>query len=112
MHRLALALGKTVGELASQLSFSEFVSWCAFYDLEPWGYHMDNWRSAIQPLVAVQIASKRGRGREFTLQDFMRKPHPAVEKARPLEDSPEAFKEMMNASFSPVEVPSDDHDSR
>lgn len=36
MHRLALALGKTLGELAS-MDESEFRSWKAYYDLEPFG---------------------------------------------------------------------------
>jgi hypothetical protein len=43
-HRLALYLGGTVAELQARMSSAEFTRWVAYSNLEPFGYHMDNFR--------------------------------------------------------------------
>ena len=44
-HRLGLALGKSIAEIRN-LPFDEFVSWKLYYQLEPWGWHDDEYRTA------------------------------------------------------------------
>jgi len=47
IFRLALALGKSLGEIG-QLSHSELMMWRAYYDLEPWGCPVEDQRVAAQ----------------------------------------------------------------
>ena len=47
MHRLALALGRTVSELEDSLTSSELSDWIDYYQVEPWGAWRDNWHAAI-----------------------------------------------------------------
>ena len=47
LFRLALALGKTISELQQTLTHSEFIDWCAFYQLEPWGENRADLRAGI-----------------------------------------------------------------
>ena len=42
---MGLALGKSIGEIRS-LPYDEFVSWKLFYQLEPWGWHDREYRTA------------------------------------------------------------------
>ncbi len=64
LFRLALSLGKTVGELLHDLDKygggpTEFVEWMAYCKVEPFGYDMDNWRMGV---VASTIANCTPRG--------------------------------------------------
>ncbi|MEV5030989.1 hypothetical protein MRBLMC3_000143 [Sphingobium sp. LMC3-1-1.1] len=59
MCRLAMALGKTLGEIAA-MPVSEFATWCAFYQLEPWGCHVEDQRSAYMLSLFYQANSKPG----------------------------------------------------
>ncbi len=70
MFRLALALGKTVGELSEELSDAELQEWMAFYRLEPFGEERADLRAGI---VAATVANaNRGkRGRVLKPTDFM-----------------------------------------
>ena len=44
-HRIALCLGMTLSEL-DELPAEEFASWCAYFEVEPWGTH------ALEILIA------------------------------------------------------------
>ena len=55
-HRVAALFGCTVAEARERLTSAEFVDWCAFYSLEPWGYHADNWRSALICTTAANFS--------------------------------------------------------
>lgn len=46
-YRLALHLGLTVAELDRRMSHLELVGWMAYSKLEPFGYHIENWRMAM-----------------------------------------------------------------
>jgi hypothetical protein len=83
LFRLALALGKTVRELRETLSYREFVEWCQFYEIEPWGDHRADLRAGV-------IAA--------TLQNVYYQAVGAEQTARPLDympyvDKPEPEKE-------------------
>jgi hypothetical protein len=57
-HRVAALLSCTVPEARERISSAEFVDWCAFYSLEPWGYEADTWRMAV---IASTSANYSGR---------------------------------------------------
>jgi hypothetical protein len=57
-HRVAALLGRTVAEVQSAMSSAEFIDWCAFYQLEPWGYEMANWRMGV---LGSTVANYSGR---------------------------------------------------
>jgi hypothetical protein len=70
-HRVAALLGRTVAELQHCMSSAEFMHWCAFYSLEPWGYDPDNWRTGV---VAATVANAAGRKKPLKPSDFMPRP--------------------------------------
>jgi hypothetical protein len=55
-HRVAALLGRTVDELQRSMSSSEFMDWCAYYEIEPWGYEADNWRMGVLAATAANYS--------------------------------------------------------
>jgi hypothetical protein len=55
--RIAALLGCTVEDVQRRMSSAEFVQWCAFYALEPWGSRADNWRMSV---IAATVANYSG----------------------------------------------------
>jgi hypothetical protein len=68
LFRLALALGKTVGELQSTLTVREFSEWLAFASDEPIGEMRADLRAGI---VAATMARVMGGSKTATPKDFM-----------------------------------------
>ena len=67
--RVAALLGRTVEELQASMTGEEFAGWCAFYALEPWGYHAATWRMAV---LATTTANFSGNAKDpFELTDFI-----------------------------------------
>jgi hypothetical protein len=58
-HRLGLALGKSISEIRA-LPYDEFVSWKLFYQLEPWGWHDQEYRTAalLTQMWNVRVSKK------------------------------------------------------
>ena len=51
-YRLALALGRTLGEIAL-MPQAEYLGWVEYYQVEPWGSHFDDVRAGqIAAVVA------------------------------------------------------------
>ena len=76
-HRVAALLGgRAIEEWQRAMSSAEFVHWCAFFALEPWGYPAENWRMGV---LAATTANYSGRVKKaLKPSDFMptdRKPH-------------------------------------
>ena len=81
-HRVAALLGRTVDEARASLSSAQFVDWCAFYSLEPWGFQADAWRMGV---VASTVANYSGRVKKpLKPSDFM--PGEKRSRRRPLSD--------------------------
>lgn len=59
MCRLALALGKTLSEIAA-MDMSEMVTWYAYYQLEPWGCPVEDERSSNMMTLFYMANSKQG----------------------------------------------------
>jgi hypothetical protein len=56
--RVAALLGRTVAEVQAAMSSAEFIDWCAFYQIEPWGYEIANWRMGV---MGSTVANYSGR---------------------------------------------------
>lgn len=69
--RLALQLGVPVGELQERMSSAEFTAWLAFYELEPWGYDMDNWRAGMICASTANTAGPKKGGKAWSVADFV-----------------------------------------
>ena len=70
-HRVAALLGgRSIVEWQRTMTHSEFVDWCAFYSLEPWGYDAANWRMGM---VCATTANAGGRKRPLKPSDFIPK---------------------------------------
>jgi hypothetical protein len=70
-HRVAALLGATVEELQGRISSAEFVRWCAFYAVEPWGCEVEHWRMGV---VASTVANAAGRKKPLKPSDFIPRP--------------------------------------
>ena len=69
LFRVAALLGRTVEELQQTMTADEFIEWCAFYQIEPWGFEMANWRAA---LVSMTVANFSGRVKKpLKIGDFL-----------------------------------------
>ena len=84
LFRVASRLGLTVERLLAEMPADEFFDWCAFYQLEPWGYEMENWRMGV---VAATTANSAGRKKPLKPADFMpkQKRRKAVQSASEIE---------------------------
>lgn len=71
LHRLALALGRTVDELLDSISYPELVRWGKYYALEPFGEWPANMRAAqiVATLANINRDSKK-RSRPYEIQEF------------------------------------------
>jgi hypothetical protein len=71
-HRLALALGGTVGELQERMPHREFLDWVALYQIEPWGETRADMNAAmLASLTANLNRDKKKRSKPFGPADFM-----------------------------------------
>ena len=78
--RVAALLGRTVEELQQAMTGAEFADWCAFYQLEPWGFEAQNWRMGV---LAAVTANYSGRVKKaLKPSDFL----PRAEKPRKVAD--------------------------
>ena len=70
VFRLALALGKTVGELLDSIDSRELTEWQIFDSIDPIGAWRDDYASGL--LCALQANMNRRKGaKAFVPQDFM-----------------------------------------
>ena len=86
-HRVAALLGMTVAETQRRVSSEEFIRWCAFYEVEPWGYHFDMWRMGVQ---ACTTANAAGRKKPLKPSDFYPK--------KPRKLSPDQSRQLLKES--------------
>lgn len=85
MLRVARLLGRTLGELEG-VSHAELRLWATYYELEPWGYEIENFRAALIAYSArVDAWGSRGKRYPGKLEDFMRASpvRPRVQLASP-----------------------------
>lgn len=76
-HRIAALLGGcTVEELQERMSAEEFADWRDFYELEPFGPGMDNWRAALITAQLHNDLLKLSGSNARSPKDFM----PKIEK--------------------------------
>jgi hypothetical protein len=66
--RLGLALGKSVAEIRA-LSIVEYRRWKLFYQIEPWGFHQDEYRMAAILAMLYNTTQRSPK----TPNDFMRR---------------------------------------
>lgn len=67
LFRLALALGKTVGELEASLSQRELMEWVDYYAIDPFGSFRTDIQTGILGTVIAQVigGNKRARPSHF-----------------------------------------------
>jgi hypothetical protein len=84
MHRLALALGRTVAELEASISEKELRDWVDFYAVEPWGEQPAWWRTGTIAALLSNIHRDPKKSDPFTPLDFVPK-DPSAEKTNGLD---------------------------
>ncbi len=93
MFRLALALGKTVGEIERTMSAFELREWMSYAAMEPWGDTRADMRAAV---IAREVRMSFTTGsRRYSLLDFM--PIVKAEFEREQKDSADAIAARFNA---------------
>ena len=78
MFKLALALGKTVGEIEREMSSNELNDWMAYAQIEPFGLERGDLQAGIVAATVANVNRDRHRQRAFKPGDFM----PDFEKPR------------------------------
>jgi flagellar basal body rod protein FlgC len=62
----------TVQELLSRVSSRELAEWIAFFELEPWGTEVEDWRAGlIASTIANANRDQKRRRRPYEPQDFI-----------------------------------------
>jgi hypothetical protein len=83
LHRLALALGRSVDELLDSVTYRELTNWAAYYEAEPWGEWRADARTAqITAMLANVNRDPKKQPKPYSVQDFMMFT-PKVEQAAP-----------------------------
>lgn len=79
-------------ELQQRITAEEFVEWAAFYELEPWGFHADNWRMSV---IASTTANYSGNVRKaLKPSDFL----PSRSKKHPeRRQTPEEMQQVLRS---------------
>lgn len=69
--RLALALGKTLGEIDA-IPYGEYLEWQEFYNIEPFGVAVHDLAQAniVRTLAEINRDSKK-RGQPYALREFL-----------------------------------------
>lgn len=81
--RVAALIGRTVEEAQDSMTAEEFIDWCALYQLEPWGWHADNWRMGV---VAATTANYSGHTKKpLRPADFLPDAKPVKRRQTPAE---------------------------
>lgn len=60
----------TVQELLERVSSQELTEWMAFFQLEPWGTEIDDWRAGLIAATIANIMRDR-KSRPLNPMDFM-----------------------------------------
>lgn len=77
-------MGCTVRELLHRIDSKELTEWMAFYQLEPWGADVDDWRAGmIASTVANVHRDPKKRREPFSPQDFMPQRAEVAQEQRP-----------------------------
>jgi len=81
LHRLALALGRTVRELLQTLTLKELQQWIQFYNIDPWGDQRADWRAGQLCALTANMWRKKS-DKALTPSDFMLKAETDEERAK------------------------------
>ena len=70
--RLAALLGCGVAEAQARISSYEFSEWCAYYQIEPFGAHLQNqYIAGIQAAIYNVNRDPKRRSRPFSADEFL-----------------------------------------
>jgi hypothetical protein len=69
-HRLALSLGLSNKRAQEELSPDEFNSWCAYYQIQPFGEQRQDFRFGMMLSMMANIHRQKG-GKSYRPFDFM-----------------------------------------
>lgn len=75
-------MGKTVEELLDSISSRELTEWMVFFQLEPFGAEIENWRFGMLAAVMAKLHGHRG---SVKPDDFMPKARKIKDPAQQLE---------------------------
>ena len=79
-HRLALALGKTVGELMRDVTGPELMDWATYFEIAP-PDEQDDWRMAMICSTLARLKGHRMKARDFMPKRRVRKQTGGNQKA-------------------------------
>lgn len=65
-------MGCTVASLRATMSYSEFVEWQGYYQIEPWDELRADWRSGLVAAVLANVNRKKD-SKTYKPDDFMPK---------------------------------------
>lgn len=96
MFRLCLALGWPHPDyLGEVLSLEQVYEWMEFYSREPWGFDVEDQRSALQAMVVARSAGNKS----ARFDQFLMKKKNNDHKAATSPETPEQLKQRLRSAF-------------
>jgi hypothetical protein len=76
--RLAQMSGEVnVDAMLKRMTQSQFIEWCVFFKMEPWGTEREDWRAGM--IAATTANCSRGKDtKPYTPKDFMPRSKPTT----------------------------------
>jgi len=72
LFRLAAHLGRFVSEIEHGMDYTEFMEWCEFYSIEPFGEIRDDLRAGVVASAVVNVQlQKKDRSKAKSAGDFI-----------------------------------------
>jgi hypothetical protein len=94
IFRLALALGRTVRQLLTEIDSKELTEWQVYYGLEPFGDERADYRQAVTSCILANVY--RGKNsKEYKITDFM-----LTKKSNKSEQQNESAMKLMLQAFT------------
>lgn len=77
--RIAAMLGCSISEAMDRVDSNEFTQWIAFYNKEPFGYHVENFRMGVIASTVANVAPRKRGTKALKPSDF----YPARTQLKP-----------------------------
>lgn len=67
---MALAFGCSLDEFTSRVPSWEMPIWAAYYELEPWGGEIEDWRAGVIASIVGNVNGGKKNGKAYSPYDF------------------------------------------
>jgi hypothetical protein len=66
--------------MLEEISAEQYLNWLSYYEISPWGYEIENYRSGIIASAIMNVNRSKKSDKLFTLDDFFPKRNKQIKK--------------------------------